>query len=161
MANNISPNFISQLLFGLFIVLLLTLTGSPLPLNIFFGIIGAFTLSWVTTATKNNPQPQSVASSEGVDAALKYWLFFLLGFSLLRYPAHISILLGAIAGLGGGWIIAWWGSKEETRTQLQVPESEDDDAEQPRERATKQQIRKATRRFRRTSGNFNFKFWER
>lgn len=161
MANNISPNFVTQLLFGLFIILLLTLTGSPLPLNIFLGIIGGYTLGWATTASKNNPKAQSLASSDGVDAGLKYWLFFLLGFSLLRYPAHISILLGGIAGLGGGWITAWWGSKEETRTQLQVSESETEDTEQPRGRVTKQQTRKVTRRFRRPSGSFNFKFWER
>ncbi len=161
MANNISPNLVSQVIFGIFIVLILTITGTPLPLSIVLGIIGAVTLGWVTTASKNNPQPQSVASTDGIDAGLKYWLFFLLGFTLLRYPPHISILLGGIAGLGGGWIIAWWGSKEETRTQLQVQESETDDAEQPRGRVTKQQSRKPTRRFRRPTGSFNFKFWER
>ncbi|AFY34010.1 hypothetical protein [Calothrix sp. PCC 7507] len=159
---NFPAEFISQLIFAAFLILILTLTGTSLSFSIFLGIIGGLTLGWITTASKNNPKPQSIASSEGIDAALKYWLFFLLGFSLLGYPAPISILLGGIAALGGGWIIAWWGSKEETRTQLPAETTEDVAAEQPSERSTRQQKRRVTRRFRRTAaGGINFKFWER
>ncbi|MBW4645942.1 MAG: hypothetical protein KME23_23625 [Goleter apudmare HA4340-LM2] len=158
---NLPPDFLSQLIFGAFLILILSMTGTSLALSIFLGIMGGFTLSWITSASKNSPKPQSVASSDGIDAGLKYWLFFLLGFSFLGYPAFISILLGGIAALGGGWIVAWWGSKEETRTQLPAETTEEMEAEQPSERSTRQQRRKTTRRFRRTPGSINFKFWQK
>jgi len=79
----------------------------------------------------------------------------------LGYPAPMSILLGGIAAMGGGWIIAWWGSKEETRTQLPVEASEEATGEQISDRITKQQKRRPVRRYRRTRGSINFKFWER
>jgi uncharacterized membrane protein YeaQ/YmgE (transglycosylase-associated protein family) len=158
---NISPSFLSQLIFGAFLILILSMTGSPLSLSIFLGIIGGFTLGWITNASRNSPQPPSVASSDGIDAALKYWLFFLLGFVFLGYPAPMSILLGGIAAIGGGWIIAWWGSKEETRTQLPVETVEEAIGEQISDRITKQQKRRPVRRYRRTRGSINFKFWER
>ncbi|WP_341524819.1 hypothetical protein WKK05_19560 [Nostoc sp. UHCC 0302] len=156
---NISPSFFSQLLFGAFLTFILMMTGSAPALSIFLGIMGGFILGWVTSATNNSPQPPTVASSDGVDTGLKYWLFFMLGFVYLGYPAPMSILLGGIAALGGGWITAWWGSKEETRTQLPIEESEDE-VTQPNQRTTRQQ-RKASRRYRRTAGSFNFRFWER
>jgi hypothetical protein len=158
---SISPSFLSQLIFGSFLIFILWMTGSPVSLSIFLGILGGFVLGWVTNASKNSPQAPSLASSDGIDAALKYWLFFLLGFVSLGYPAPMSIFLGGIAALGGGWIIAWWGSKEETRTQMVVEVSEDTEDEQPNERSAKRQKRRPSRRFRRTSGSVNFKFWER
>ncbi|MBG1269655.1 hypothetical protein [Nostoc sp. WHI] len=158
----ISPSFFSQLLFGAFLAFILRMTGSAPALSIFLGILGGFILSWITNATNNSPQAPVVASSDGVDTGLKYWLFFMLGFVYLGYPAPISILLGGIGALAGGWITAWWGSKEETRTQLQVEESEDVEVEQPNERLNKRQTRKTGRRYRRTSGSsFNFRFWEK
>ncbi|BAY98200.1 hypothetical protein NIES37_21480 [Tolypothrix tenuis PCC 7101] len=158
---NMSPNFLSQLIFGLILTLILTMTGSSLSLSIFLGIIGGFTLGWITAAGKNNAQPQSVDSSEGIDAALKYWLLFLAGFSWLGYPAPMSILLGALGALGGGWMIAWWGSKEETRTQLPLEPTEEIEDEQPSPRSNVRRTRKIARRFRRTPGGINLKFWER
>ncbi|OUL36581.1 hypothetical protein BV372_06340 [Nostoc sp. T09] len=158
---NFSPNFLSQLIFGLILTLVLSMTGSSIALSIFLGIMGGFTLGWITAASKNNAQPQSVASSDGVDAALKYWLLFLIGFSWLGYPAPMSILLGALGALGGGWMIAWWGSKEEARTQLPLEPTEETEGEQSTERNTIKRRRKTTRRFRRTTGGINFRFWER
>jgi hypothetical protein len=160
---NLSSDFLSPLLFGSFLILILRTTGTSLALSIFLGILGGLTLAGITSASKNSTKPQSIASSDGIDAALKYWLFFLLGFSVLGYPAHISILLGAIAALGGGWIVAWWGSKEETRTQLPAEFTQDAEDGEPSERSGRQQKRRATRRFRRTTadGGINFKFWER
>jgi hypothetical protein len=157
---NIPPDFLSQLIFGGFLILILSMTGTSLALSIFLGIMGGFALGWITSASKNSPEPQSVASSDGIDAGLKYWLFFLLGFSFLGYPAVISILLGGIAAVGGGWIVAWWNSKEEARTQLPTETPLEIDTEQPSGRVTRQK-RKITRRFRRNSGSVNFRFWEK
>ncbi|MBD2411513.1 hypothetical protein FACHB389_17870 [Nostoc calcicola FACHB-389] len=157
----ISPSFFSQLLFGAFLAFILIMTNSPVPLSIFLGILGGFILSWITNATTNSAQPPTVASSDGVDTGLKYWLFFMLGFVSLGYPAPMSIFLGGIAALGGGWITAWWGSKEETKTQLQVEESEEGETEQSTDRINKRQRRRPTRRSRRNTGSVNFKFWER
>jgi hypothetical protein len=159
----ISPEFFSQLVFGGFLILILSLAGFSLPLSVFLGIIAGFVLGWFTNSSKSSPQQTTVASSDGIDAGLKYWLFFLLGFVLLGYSPPVSILLGAVAAIGGGWITAWWGSKEETRTQLPLEASDVDmdTNDSPRERITKQQTRKLTRRYRRASGSFNFKFWEK
>jgi hypothetical protein len=160
---NLSSDFLSPLLFGSFLILILRTTGTSLSLSLFLGIVGGLILVGITSASKNSTKPQSIASSDGIDAGLKYWLFFLLGFSLLGYPAHISILLGAIAALGGGWIVAWWGSKEETRTQLPAELAQDAETGEPNERSTRQQKRRVTRRFRRAAGDggINFKFWQR
>ncbi|MGC1308938.1 MAG: hypothetical protein WA885_17055 [Phormidesmis sp.] len=46
-----------------------------------------------------------------IPAALRIWLFFLLTFVLLRYPVEFSILFGAIGGLAGGLLSAWWQIK--------------------------------------------------
>ena len=159
---SISPSFFSQLLFGAFLIFILIMTGSSPALSIFLGIMGGFILSWITNVTDNSSQAPTVASSDGVDTGLKYWLFFMLGFVYLGYPAPMSILLGALGALAGGWITAWWGSKEETRTQLQVEESEEGGVELTNERFNKRQTRKAGRRYRRSAGSsFNFKFWEK
>ncbi|HYW20598.1 MAG TPA: hypothetical protein VE956_15060 [Nodularia sp. (in: cyanobacteria)] len=149
----ISPEFYSQLIFGGFLIFILTLAGFSLALSIFLGIIAGFVLGWFTNSSKNSPQETTVASSDGIDAGLKYWLFFLLGFSFLGYSPPVSILLGGIAAIGGGWIRAWWGSKEETKTQLPLEALDIDTNDIPRERINKQQRRRLTRRYRRASGN--------
>jgi hypothetical protein len=157
----ISPNFFSQLVFGLFLTLIFGMTGIKTPWNIFLGILGGLLLGGVSNASRNSPQAPTLASSDGIDAGLKYWLFFLFGFVFLGYQGPLSILLSGIAGFGGGWIIAWWGSREETITQLQLDTLEDSEGEVTSVRSTKQQVRRATRRFRKASGLPNFKFWER
>ncbi|BAZ32589.1 hypothetical protein NIES4074_50950 [Cylindrospermum sp. NIES-4074] len=156
-----SPNFLSQVIFGLLLTIILKMAGASLILGLFLGIMGGVVLGWITTATENSPQSSTVASSDGIDAGLKYWLFFMLGFVFFGYQAPMSIVLGGIAGLGGGWIIAWWKSKEETKTQLPAINIEEAEIQQPNERITRQQKRKPTRRYRRTSGTFNFRFWQR
>jgi hypothetical protein len=158
-AFTVPQGFLSQLLFGIFLTFVLMMTGVSASLSIFLGIMGGIAIGLFTTASKTGPQTPTVASSDGIDAGLKYWLLFLFGFVFLGYNPPMSVLLGAIAGVGGGWVVAWWGSKEETRTQLTV-ESEEE-AETPSDRITRQKIRKLTRRFRRPPGSFNFKFWER
>ncbi len=157
----ISPEFFSQLIFGGFLIFILLLAGFSPPLSIFLGIIAGFVLGWFTNSSKNSTQDTTVASSDGIDAGLKYWLFFLLGFSFLGYSAPISILMGGIAAIGGGWITAWWGSKEAMQTQLPLEALDVGTNQSPRERITKQQRRKLTRRYRRPSGSVNFRFWER
>lgn len=156
-----SPAFISQLIFGGFLIFILSMAGFALPLSIFLGIIAGLILGWFTNSSKHSPQPTTVASSDGIDAALKYWLFFLVGFVILGYSPPMSILLGGIAAIGGGWITAWWGSNEVARTQLPTDSLEVVVDETPRDRITRQQRRKTTRRYRRPSGSFNFRFWER
>jgi len=155
-----SPNFFSQLLFGLFIFIISRTAQASVRLSLFIAIMGGVSLGWFTAANDNNPEPSTVASNEGIDAGLKYWLFFMLGCLFLGYSAPMSIVFGAIAGVGGGWIIGWWRSEEALQTQL----SEDivvEDIEQPSERSAKRRKRKPTKRFRRISTTFNFRFWEK
>ncbi|WP_016953090.1 hypothetical protein [Anabaena sp. PCC 7108] len=153
-----SPNFFSQLVFGFILTIIASFTGASLILSLFIGIMGGCTLGWFTTVNENNPPIPNVASNDGIDAALKYWLFFMFFFVFLGYSAPISILFGGFSAVGGGWIIAWWRSKEEARIE---PVEDDDDEQEdiPNERSTKQQKRKPVRRYRRASGSSNFRLW--
>ncbi|PAX52071.1 hypothetical protein [Brunnivagina elsteri] len=155
----ISPNFSNQLIFGLFLTFLLLMIGWDRTWSIFLGILGGFVLGWISEATKSGPQASNIATSEGIDAGLKYWLFLLAGFMFLgTYPAPLSILLGALGGLGGGLIIAWWDSKEATQTELPQELTEGEEFEFPKQVSGRK--RRATRRFRRPRGRINFRFWE-
>ncbi|MGB3310007.1 MAG: hypothetical protein WBG32_22790 [Nodosilinea sp.] len=59
-----------------------------------------------------------------IPPALKIWLVFLFLFLLLGYEVVPSILLGAIAGLAGGTIQAWWITPGgEPTTTLELPAS--------------------------------------
>lgn len=156
-----SGPLITQLLFGLFLTLVFLSTGYSLSLSLFLSVLGSLALSWMTTVSTNSSKFETVASSEGIDAGLKYWLFFLLGFVFVGYQPPMSIFLGAIAGMGGGWIIAWWKSKEETRTQLPSQVLEDTEFEVKSERVPRQPKRIPSRRYRRAPGSFNFKFWQK
>jgi hypothetical protein len=131
------------------------------PLSLFIAIMGGVTLGWFTYANDNSPEPATVASNDGIDAGLKYWLTFMLGCIFLGYSAPISIVFGAIAGLGGGWIIAWWRSQETLQTQLSEDMVEEELTEQPNQRRAKRRKRRPTRRFRRDSSTFNFRFWDK
>ena len=46
-----------------------------------------------------------------IPAALRIWLLSLLAFVLLDYSVPFSILFGAIAGVAGGLVTAWWQIK--------------------------------------------------
>ena len=81
----------------------------------------------------------------------------------MGYEPPVSILLGGIAGLSGGFIFAWWGSKEPTVTKVSghiQREIERTDDEIPSQRINSQRSRRTTRRYRRRAG-INVKFWER
>ena len=161
----ISQSFISQLVFGTFLAFIFYLSSRRVELSVFLGVLGGLALGLFTTSTRSGPHPETVASSDGVDAGLKYWLFFLLSFLLLGYEPPVSILLGGIAGLSGGFIFAWWGSKEPTVTQVSSQtqrdiEGEDDGEISPPQRINSPRTRRATRRYRRRSG-INIKFWEK
>ena len=43
-----------------------------------------------------------------IPAALRIWLIFLLIFIFFRYPVPFSIIFGAIGGIAGGIVTAWW-----------------------------------------------------
>jgi hypothetical protein len=156
-----SPNFFAQLLFGLFLFIISRVLNASIPLSIFIAITGSIILGSITFANENNPQNTNVASNDGIDAGLKYWLIFMLGCLFLGYSAPISILLGCIAGIGGGWIIAWWRSDEALQTQLSEEIVEVEEREQSSDRAAKRRKKKPSRRFRRASTTFNFRFWEK
>ncbi|MEA5576371.1 hypothetical protein [Anabaena sp. UHCC 0451] len=158
-----SPNFFSQLVFGFLLAIISNFAGASLILSLFLGIMGGVLLGWFTTVNENSPQIPDVASNDGIDAALKYWLFFMFGFVFLGYSAPMSILFGGIAALSGGWIIAWWRSKEETKTQLsdEILKPLEADIVEPHERSSRRQKRISSRRYRRASGSFNFRFWQR
>lgn len=156
-----SPNLFAQLLFGLFLFIISRVLNTSIPLSIFIAITGSVILGSITFANENNPQNTNVASNDGIDAGLKYWLIFMLGFLFLGYSAPISILLGCIAGIGSGWIIAWWRSDEALQTQLSEEIVEVEEREQSSDRAAKRRKKKPSRRFRRASTTFNFRFWEK
>ncbi|HEY9617096.1 MAG TPA: hypothetical protein V6C64_09655 [Microcoleaceae cyanobacterium] len=52
-------------------------------------------------------------SSAGTSTGFKLWLFFMISFALLKYPPLLSVFLGAVAGVAGGVIAAWWNAKED------------------------------------------------
>lgn len=161
----ISQSFLTQLIFGTFLAFIFFLSSGRVELSVFLGVLGGLSLGLFTTSTRTGPHPETVASSDGVDAGLKYWLFFLLSFLLLGYDPPISILLGGIAGLSGGFIFAWWGSKEPTVTKVpsQIQrdiETDNDESASPAQRINLQRSRRVTRRYRRRSG-INIKFWEK
>jgi hypothetical protein len=160
----ISQIFISQLIFGSFLAFVFFLSSERIGLSLFLGVLGGLGLGLFTTSTRTGPHPETVASSDGVDAGLKYWLFFLLSFLLLGYQPPISILLGGIAGLSGGFIFAWWGSKEPTVTkipsQIQREIQTTDEELVNLQRANSPRTRRVTRRYRRRAG-INIKFWEK
>jgi hypothetical protein len=155
----ISPNFSNQLVFGLFLTLILRMIGLQTAWSIFIGILGGFSIGWISEANKSGPQQSNVAASDGIDAGLKYWLFFLAGFMVLRvFDPPLNILLSGLGGLGGGLIIAWWGSREATQTELPPELTEDENVELPKQAFGRR--RRETRRFRRPRGRINFRFWE-
>ncbi|HLO84892.1 MAG TPA: hypothetical protein VK203_07755 [Nostocaceae cyanobacterium] len=159
-----TPNFLSQLIFGVMITIIASMLGASLILSIFLGVVGGFTLGWFTTPDDTSPPPV-VPSNDGIDAGLKYWLFFIMGFTLLGYSAPISIFLGAIGAIGGGWVIAWWRSKEDTKTQLPEELMAEGETEETEVRSNRKFRRKPTRRFRRgseSSRSFTFlQFWKK
>lgn len=72
-----------------------------------------------------------------IPAFLLNWLFFLIVFYALGYSPSFSILFGAIGGLSGGLVTAWWqvkggvpASPEALRGQRrELREDTDDEAE--------------------------------
>ncbi|MUH00968.1 hypothetical protein F7734_55390 [Scytonema sp. UIC 10036] len=144
-----SGNFITQTLFGLFLTLVFLITGYQPSLSIFLGVLGGIAIGWMTSAQKTGPKQPDIGVSEGIDAGLKYWLFFLLGFVFAGYNPPMGILLGAIAGIGGGWIIAWWETKEDSRTQLPTNDTEEAETSLPDDKQAKPKVRKISRKFRR------------
>ena len=153
----LSQNFISILIFALFLSLVFYNTFQNIGLSIFLGAIGGLILVSISTSNKNTTRTQYVASSDGIDAGLKFWLFFMLGFVIAGYGTPISIFLGGVAGFGSGLIYAWWGSREDTRNQLPEEEGESSDDDIVSHRAIKRK-RRATRRVRRRKGS---QFWEK
>jgi predicted ribosomally synthesized peptide with SipW-like signal peptide len=156
-----SPNFFSQLVFGFILAVIANFAGASLILSLFLGIIGGVTLGWFTSVNETNPQIPDVASNDGIDSALKYWLVFMFSFVFLGYSAPISILFGGMAAFGGGWIIAWWRSKEKTQTQLSNEIPVEEITEESTPRVTRKKKRLSSPRIRRASGSFNFRFWQR
>jgi hypothetical protein len=156
-----SPSFFSQFVFGFLLAAISWFGGASLILCVFLGIAGGLALGWFTIANENNATISNVAANDGIDAALKYCLVFMFSFLFIGYSGPISILFGCIAGLGGGWIIAWWRSKELTITQIQDDLLDDDDFKQSDTRVTKRKIRLRVHRLRRPPGSFNFRFWEK
>ena len=75
--------------------------------------------------------------SEGFSLALRLWLFFLISLVLLRYPVVFSIIIGAIGGFSGGWIFAWWKSKEGPIASKEEEEEEEEEEEKPEENSVK------------------------
>lgn len=154
----LSQNFVSILIFGLFLTLVFLNTFQNIYLSIFLGAIGGLILVSISTSNKNTTRTQYVASSDGIDSGLKFWLFFMVGFVISGYGTPISILLGGLAGIGSGFIYAWWGSREDTRNQLPVvEEAETADEDIFTHRRIKRK-RKATRRIRRRKGS---QFWQK
>jgi len=67
--------------------------------------------------------------SDGFPVALRVWLAFLLCLVLLGYSVPFSIVVGAVGGIAGGWVVAWWNSKD--KPQKVSSESQDEQEEAP------------------------------
>lgn len=81
----------------------------------------------------NIKQSQSEFSGFSTDNALKFWLFFLFSFFfILQYPIPLSILLGAVGGTAGGWVIGWWNTKDDP---IERPQPEENKPEEEVEEA--------------------------
>lgn len=52
-------------------------------------------------------------SAAGFSAGLKYWLFFMIALAFLGYSPFLSICLGAIGGIAGGVVAAWFHPKDD------------------------------------------------
>ncbi len=158
----VPPNFLSQLAFGIFLSVLLSLLGFPRTWSIFLGVSAGFIFGWVAAASQSSPRTQNLASSEGIESGLRYWLFFMLAFVVVGYPPNVSIFVGGIGGIAGGWMITWWKSKGETKAEPSSPEITPTDEElTSRGRVTRPKMRKTTQRYRRSPGSVKLKFWER
>jgi hypothetical protein len=57
-----------------------------------------------------SPQPDS---SAGITTGTQLFIFALLSFYFLKYPPYLSIFLGAISGVCGGFVSSWWNAKED------------------------------------------------
>ena len=57
-----------------------------------------------------------------VPNALKIWLAFIVIFLLIGYDITPSIAFGAIAGLAGGTVQAWWTTPGGVPTHTELPE---------------------------------------
>jgi len=67
--------------------------------------------------TKNIWQ-DSTALAAGFSAGLKWWLFFIVCFLLLKYSPLFSVFCGAVGGLAGGFVMAWSKSTDQPSKPL-------------------------------------------
>lgn len=70
------------------------------------------------------PKPRASPSSKGILAGLQLNLGFLLGFVILGYSPVLSILLGTIAGVVGGFIVVWWHAIDPVEVARELDETE-------------------------------------
>lgn len=80
--------------------------------------------------SENNKIQQVLSQISGgfsINNALKLWLFFLFCFYFLKYPIPLSILLGAVGGVAGGWVIGWWNTKDDP---IEKPQPEENKSEE-------------------------------
>jgi hypothetical protein len=70
------------------------------------------------------PEQRASPSSKGILAGLQLNLGFLLGFFILGYSPVLSILLGTIAGVAGGFIVVWWHAIDPVEVASEASDSE-------------------------------------
>lgn len=54
----------------------------------------------------------NIKFNDGVYAALKLWVVFIVAFAVLGFRAEVSILFGAIAAAAWGSIVAYWNAQK-------------------------------------------------
>ncbi len=59
-------------------------------------------------------------TAAGVTTGSRLLILFMVGFLLLGYQPFLSICLGAIAGLAGGFLAAWWNASEDFLSDEEV-----------------------------------------
>jgi lipopolysaccharide export LptBFGC system permease protein LptF len=52
-------------------------------------------------------------ANSGVNIGARLLIGFMIGFLFLRYSIFLSICLGFLAGVTGGFIASWWNAKED------------------------------------------------
>lgn len=97
-------------------------------------------------------------SAAGFSAGLKYWLFFMIALALLGYSPFLSICLGAIGGIAGGVVAAWFNPKDDDAPDRPARTVEVSPDEPRRRRPFGAMPRKGKRQDTRASRNFGWPF---
>lgn len=65
-------------------------------------------------------------TAAGVNTGSRLLILFMIGFLLLGYQPFLSICLGMLAGLAGGFLASWWNASEDFLSDEEAAKLEGD-----------------------------------